>query len=149
MNTSNNAALTLSWLNLWNGDLGLADRIVAEDFLIHAALMTGTGVEEMHGRGALKQWIGGIRALFPDLAFAFQVGPIADKNHLVARWQARGTYGGGFPGASPKAVGRHITFSGTDILRVTDGMLVEYWVNSDALLLLQQLGVKEVPGGTG
>jgi hypothetical protein len=32
-----------------------------------------------------------------------------------------------------------INLTGIDILRVTDGMLTEYWVNSDTLLLMQQL----------
>ena len=61
------------------------------------------------------------------------------------RWKAQGTYAGGFPGAAPEAAGRHITFAGTDILRIADDQLAEYWANADSLLFLQQLGVREVP----
>ena len=43
------------------------------------------------------------------------------------RWKAHGTYGGGFPAAAPDAVGRHVTFTGTDTLRIADGKLAEYW----------------------
>jgi predicted ester cyclase len=75
----------------------------------------------------------------------FQVGPITDDDHMVVRWKARGTYGGGFPGASPDAVGREITFTGTDTLRVADGKLAEYWANADSLLYFQQLGIREMP----
>jgi len=64
---------------------------------------------------------------------------------MVVRWKARGTYGGGFAGASPDAVGREITFTGTDTLRITDGKLAEYWANADSLLFYQQLGIREVP----
>jgi hypothetical protein len=63
----------------------------------------------------------------------------------VLRWKAQGTYGGGFPGAAAEAVGRVIMFTGTDTLRVVNGMLAEYWANADSLLFFQQLGVKEVP----
>jgi SnoaL-like polyketide cyclase len=70
---------------------------------------------------------------------------------MVVRWRARGTYRGGFPGASPEAAGREVTFTGTDTLRIADGMLAEYWANADSLLFFQQLGVREVPtlGGYG
>ena len=44
-----------------------------------------------------------------------------------------------------------VTFTGTDTLRIADGMLAEYWANADSLLFFQQLGVREVPalGGYG
>ena len=64
---------------------------------------------------------------------------------MVARWKVEGTYRGGFPGSSPDAIGRVITFTGTDIVRVVDGKFVEYWLNVDSLYMLQQLGVREVP----
>jgi hypothetical protein len=81
-----------------------------------------------------------------DLNFEITVGPITTDDYLVVRWTAEGTYGGGFPGASEDAVGSAITFTGTDTLRVIDGMLTEYWANADSLLFVQQLGVTEVPG---
>jgi hypothetical protein len=61
------------------------------------------------------------------------------------RWKAQGTYQGGFPGAPSEAVGREVTFTGTDTLRIADGKLAEYWANADSLLFFQQLGVREVP----
>ena len=44
-----------------------------------------------------------------------------------------------------EVTGRLITFTGTDTLRIADGMLAEYWANADSLLFFQQLGVREVP----
>ena len=140
-----NAALANPWKDLWNGDLGLADEIIADDFVAHAAPLTGTGPDEIHGREALKGWISGIHAVLPDLAFSIDVGPITDNEHLVVRWKAHGTYRGGFPGAAPVAAGRKVTFTGTDTLRVARGKLAEYWANTDSLLFFQQLGVREVP----
>ena len=61
------------------------------------------------------------------------------------RWKAHGTYRGGFPGAAPEAIGRQVTFTGTDTLRIVGGQLGEYWANADSLLFFQQLGIREVP----
>ena len=41
---------------------------------------------------------------------------------------------------------RTVTFTGTDTLRIADGLLAEYWANADSLLFFQQLGVRDVPG---
>jgi len=112
------AALAGPWKDLWNGDLGITDQLVAEDFVAHFAPLTGTGGDGFRGREAL-------------------IG--------MVRWTARGTYRGGFPGASPEAIGRTITFTGTDTLRIAAGKLAEYWLNADSLLFSQQLGVREVP----
>ena len=142
-----NAALAGPWKDLWNGDLSLTDKIIAEDFIAHAAPITGTGPDEIRGREALKGWISGTHAILPDLTFAIEVGPITDDEHLVVRWKAHGTYHGGFPGAPAQAIGQHLSFTGTDILRTADGKLAEYWANTDSLLFFQQLGVREVPAG--
>lgn len=146
MSNAANAALSGPWKDLWNGDLGVADKIIAEDFAAHAAPLTGTGPDEIRGRETLKGWISGIHAVLPDLTFAIDVGPITDDEHLVVRWKAHGTYRGGFPGATA-AAGREVTFTGTDTLRVAGGKLAEYWANADSLLFIQQLGVREVPAG--
>jgi predicted ester cyclase len=145
MDRASNAALAEPWKDLWNGDLTLTDKIIAEDFVAYAAPLTGTGSDLIRGREALNGWVSGIHAILPDLSFEIEVGPIADDDYMAVRWRARGTYGGGFPGAAPDAVGREITFTGTDTLRIADGMLAEYWANADSLLFFQQLGVREVP----
>jgi predicted ester cyclase len=145
MDRASNAALAEPWKDLWNGDLTLTDKIIAEDFVAHAAPLTGTGSDLIRGREALNGWVSGIHAILPDLSFEIEVGPIADDDHMAVRWRARGTYGGGFPGAAPDAVGREITFTGTDTLRIADGMLADYWANADSLLFFQQLGIREVP----
>jgi hypothetical protein len=142
-----NAALASPWKDLWNGDLGVTDQLIAEDFVAHAAPLTGTGTSEVHGREALKGWVSGIHAVLAGLAFVIEVGPITDGEYLVVRWKAQGTYSGGFPGAAPEAAGREVTFTGTDTLRIAGGQLAEYWANADSLLFFQQLGVREVPAG--
>jgi len=145
MSNAANAALAEPWKDLWNGDLSLTDKVIAEDFVAHAAPLTGTGSDQIHGRQALNAWVSGIHAILSDLAFVIEVGPITDDEHMVVRWKARGTYRGGFPGAPAEAADREITFTGTDTLRIADGKLAEYWANADSLLFFQQLGIREIP----
>ena len=52
---------------------------------------------------------------------------------------------GGLMGMPPS--GKELTFSGTTIVRMEDGMIVERWANVDELGLLQQLGVVPPPPG--
>jgi steroid delta-isomerase-like uncharacterized protein len=147
MSNAANAALVEPWKDLWNGDLSQTEQIISEDFVAHAAPLTGTGTDEIRGREALNRWVSGIHSILPDLDFVIEVGPITDDEHLVVRWKAQGTYHGGFPGAPTEAIGRYVSFTGTDILRTADGKLAEYWANTDSLLFFQQLGVREVPAG--
>ncbi|WP_113703070.1 ester cyclase [Nonomuraea lactucae] len=141
----NFSALAQSWADIWNGNLSLTDKTVHEDFVSHAAPLLGGPAQDSTGRDNLNTWVSGIRAAFPDLTFTIQVGPVVDGSFEVLRWHAQGTYAGGIPGASPEAVGRRVVFYGTDILRVVDGLIAEYWANADSLWFAQQLGFREVP----
>jgi predicted ester cyclase len=141
MSAADHKALWEPWGDLWNGNLALTEEIIAPDFVAHAAPITGTGSDEVHGRVGLQGWIQGIRAAIPDLHFTTQVGPLADGDFVAGRWAARGTYRGGMPGAAATAVGATVTFTGTDTLRVVNGQIAEYWANADSLYFMQQLGV--------
>ena len=142
MSAAENAKLTEAWKALWNGDLSQTPKIISPDFVAHAAPITGFGDDTVHGPEGLNAWVTGIHALLPDLSFELNVGPIAADDYLVVRWQAEGTYGGGFPGAPEDAIGNHVRFTGTDTLLIKDGLIVEYWANADSLLFVQQLGLR-------
>jgi len=144
MSASTNALLAEPWKDLWNNDLSVTDKIIAPDFVAHAAPITGSGDDTVHGREGLNGWVAGIHTILHDLNFEITVGPIATDDYLVVRWLAEGTYAGGFPGAAEDAVGNRVRFTGTDTLLVRDGMLAEYWANADSLLFVRQLGVHEL-----
>lgn len=141
MNTNDILALVEPWRLLWNGDLSYTERIIHPEWVAHAAPITGGAPGDATGSESLNAWVGGIQSAFRGLDFQLAVGPITDGEYLVVRWEARGTYTGGIPGTSPDAVGRTITFTGTDTLRVQDGLLIEYWANADSLWFAQQLGM--------
>lgn len=132
--------LTRDWVRLWNGDYALAERVIAPEIRVRAALLDGGDGSAVKGPAGVVHLIGQIRAAFPDLRFVVEVGPIIDGDHVVVRWIAKGTYGGGFPGATA-APGTKVRFTGTDTLRVRRGLITDYWLNADTLLLVTQLKV--------
>lgn len=133
-------ALVSSWLDLWNGDYAIAEKIISDTNRVHAAMFDGGDGSAAGGVSGMKNLVTQMRSLMSDILFSIDVGPIVDGDHLVVRWVATGHYGGGVPGAGA-AVGTAVTFHGTDILRIADDRVVEYWLNADTLDLMTQLQV--------
>ncbi|MCC8243623.1 ester cyclase [Saccharothrix luteola] len=100
------------WLDeLWNGGPDAAERLVAADFVGHWPHRDVTGPAE------LAAVVGETHAMFGDLSFTLDVGPIVEGDLVAARWTGRGRTAEG-----------PTSFFGNDILRVRDGLFVEYWV---------------------
>jgi hypothetical protein len=129
-------ALYRRWLEeLWGGDLELAGEILTPDFVGHWP------DQDVHGpRGAAEAVRAG-RAPFDGIRLTLDVGPVADADKVSARWTFHAAYRGGLPGGTAPP-GTRVAFSGMDILRIdpASGKFVEYWVVSDALGLMTQLG---------
>ena len=140
MSSQTNKELWQSWTELWNGNLSIADEIIAPNFIAHFAPV-GMSPAEVRGPDGLKQWLGASLGAFTDFSFTITVGPLADEDKLAGRWLFQGVYQGGMPGASPDAVGKQIEYAGMDFLRIEGGKIVEYWLCADILQMLQQLGV--------
>jgi predicted ester cyclase len=126
-------------LELWHGDASVAQEILAADFVVHQARSQPGEAEGIRGPQAVAELMRMGRAPFSDLTFEIEVGPIVEGDMLAARWIGRGTYAGGIPGATARA-GTKVTFGGIDIMRIEGGRFAEYWVSSDGLALMQQLG---------
>lgn len=129
-----------AWLTLWNGNLSIADSIIAPTFVAHFA-PAATSPAEVRGPAGLKQWIGGSAAAFSDYSFTTTVGPLAEEDLVAGRWVFRGTYQGGIPGAPSAAIGTRVEYAGMDLFRVETGKIVEYWLCADILQFLQQIGM--------
>lgn len=132
-------ALWSSWIALWNGDLAQAEHILATDFAVHVTVV-GADETAVQGAQGLADWVGLFRTLFGEPTFTVHVGPLIDGDLLCGRWQVRGHYAGGMPGATA-APGTPVAFTGTDVLRIDDGLLAEYWLNSDVHVMAAQLGI--------
>ncbi|MFZ6709648.1 ester cyclase [Undibacterium sp. TC9W] len=136
--TGSHQLVLKQWISLWNGDLDLAKAIIAPDFALHATLLDGRPDTAISGPAGLAAWVAQSHALFKNLRFTVQVGPIVDGNFAVLRWEATGNYGGGIPGAGA-TVGTPLKFTGTDILRIEGGKVKDYWLHADTASLLTQL----------
>jgi predicted ester cyclase len=126
-------------LELWNGDESVAQEILADDFVIHQARARPGESEAVRGPQAGLEMVRMGRAPFSEVSFAIEVGPIVEGDMVAARWTGRARYAGGIPGATAPA-GTEVTFGGIDIMRIENGRLAEYWVSSDGIALMQQLG---------
>ena len=62
---------------------------------------------------------------------------------VVHRWALKGTDTGRLMGIPLS--GKVLSFTGTTIVRMRDGMIVERWANVEELGLLEQLGIVPPP----
>ncbi len=118
------------------GKLDVADELYARDYVDHV----GRGPEgsRVVGPEGIKQAVMLFRRGFPDLTYTVEE-EMAERDLVWTRFFARGTHQGEFLGAAP--TGRIVTYTGMDLNRITDGRIVESWVNYDALALLEQVGL--------
>ena len=70
------------------------------------------------------------RAAFPDLNFWGTADLIAEDDYVVGQWEGGGTHTGSafgdfLVGSLPAATGRRMHFTGTTVLKVVDGKIVE------------------------
>lgn len=86
------------------------------------------------------------RTAFPDLHFWGAADLIAEGDYVVGRWAGGGTHTGPafrdvLLGALPAATGRTMHCTGTTVLRLQDGQIVEEIGLDDGVTALQQLGL--------
>jgi steroid delta-isomerase-like uncharacterized protein len=82
-------------------------------------------------------------AAFPDIRHEVQ-DQLAEGDRVATRIVVRGTHQAEFMGIP--ATGKAIAIGAINVVRLDHGKIAEHWVNSDALGMLQQLGVVPGPG---
>jgi len=135
MSEHNKAIVRRLFAELWNnGNLSVADEIFAPTYTHHDPSTPdfGKGPDSEKRRASLY------RNAFPDIHLTIE-DVIAEGETVMTRWSCRGTHKGDLNGMAP--TGKHITLSGVTIARVSNGKIVEGYVNWDALGMMQQLGV--------
>jgi predicted ester cyclase len=98
------------------------------------------------GRDEVRRFATEFRAAFPDLGFGGTADLIAEGDYVVGQWEGGGTHTGpaftDLPvGALPAASGKTMRFTGTSVLRVKDGLIVDELGLDDGVTVLQQLGL--------
>lgn len=98
--------------------------------------------EELHGTEALKSFLGGYHAAFPDLRMAIDDLVVADDKAVIF-FTLTGTHEGPLMGIPP--TGKEMCVHGVVRSRLEDGRIVEEWEILDQLAILTQLGVVSLP----
>jgi predicted ester cyclase len=102
--------------------------------------------EPRRGRDDIKAFMTDFRAAFPDLNFWGTAGLIAEGDYVVGQWEGGGTHTGAafddfLAGSLSPATGRKMHFTGTTVLKVVNGMIVEEIGLDDGVTALTQLGL--------
>ena len=102
--------------------------------------------EPRRGRDDIKAFMTDFRAAFPDLNFWGTADLIAESDYVVGQWEGGGTHTGPafrdfLAGGLPAATGRKMHFTGTTVLKVIDGKIVEEIGLDDGVTALTQLGL--------
>jgi predicted ester cyclase len=142
-----NKAVVGRWFTQFWGetcDLSVVDAIAAPDMLLRYSLH-----EPRRGRDDIKAFMTDFRAAFPDLSFWGVADLIAEGDYVVGQWEGGGTHTGPafsdfLVGGLPAATGRKMRFTGTTVLRLKDGQIVEELGLDDGVTALTQLGLIRV-----
>ena len=118
----------------------LLDGVFAPGYVSHAGSAVG---EEESGVEAIKQFTSLFHLAFPAARFSLD-DLIGEGDKVVLRMTVRGRHEGPFQGLPP--TGRTIELVAVDTFRLADGRIVEGWPTDTSLVLLQQLGLLELPG---
>ena len=116
-----------------SGDFSIADEVISPDYVGHDPATP----EPIRGPEGVKAQAAGYRAAFSDLTLTVD-HQVAEGDHVVTRWTARGTHDGELFGVPP--TGNVVTTTGISIERVVDGQVVEDHTQWDALGMMQQIG---------
>jgi len=116
------------------GNLAVLDEIVDANIVDHNPAIP----DQAPGLEGAKQFFGMLRTAFPDWDSNIDV-MIAEGDKVAVRFSGSGTHGGEFLGIPP--TGKQATTTGIVIYRIAGGKIVDQWINTDVLGMMQQLGV--------
>jgi predicted ester cyclase len=139
-----NKAIVGRWFTEFWGDNynpAVVDDLASPDMLLRYSLH-----EPRRGHDDIKAFMADFRAAFPDLSFAGAAELIAEGDYVVGRWIGGGTHTGPafsdfLIGSLPAATGRQMQFTGTTVLRLQNGKIVEELGLDDGVTALRQLGL--------
>jgi predicted ester cyclase len=139
-----NKAVVVRWFTeFWgkNVNLAVVDEIAAPHMLLKYSLH-----QPRRGHHDIKAFMTQFRAAFPDLNFWGTADLIAEGDYVVGQWEGGGSHTGPafndfLIGGLPAATGRKMHFTGTTVLKVLDGKIVEEIGLDDGVTALTQLGL--------
>ncbi|HTB89012.1 MAG TPA: ester cyclase, partial [Steroidobacteraceae bacterium] len=122
-------------------NLSIVDELADPNMLLKYSLH-----EPRRGIADIKAFMMDFRKSFPDLNFWGAADLIAEGDYVVGRWEGGGTHTGPafrdfLVGSLPAATGRKMHFTGTTVLRLKDGKILEEIGLDDGVTALKQLSL--------
>ncbi len=118
--------------------------LMDEQFVVPARIIDGA--DRAVGRNATFELIRGFYRSFPDYTHDIEE-MIAEGDRVAARVVLRGTHLGEYSGVEP--TGQQVSYAGTYMATVIDGVLTEVWSLDDEINLFSQLGLGLTPVSAG
>ena len=139
-----NKAIVGRWfMEFWGKtcNLGIVDELASPDMLLQYSLH-----EPRRGCADIKDFMTDFRKAFPDLNFWGTADLIAEGDYVVGQWEGGGTHTGPafddfLMGSLPAASSRKMHFTGTTVIKVINGKIVEEIGLDDGVTALIQLGL--------
>jgi predicted ester cyclase len=143
-NVEQNKAIVGKWFTEFWGkscNLGIVEELAAPGMLLQYSLH-----EPRRGRDDIKAFMTDFRRAFPDLNFWGTADLIAEGDYVVGQWEGGGTHTGPafndfLMGSLPAASGRKMHFTGTTVLRIQNGKIIQEVGLDDGVTALTQLGL--------
>ena len=144
MSAEDNKAIVGRWFTeFWGTEYNpdVVDELAAPDIRFEYSMHA-----PRKGREEVRRFAAEFRAAFPDLGFEGTADLIGEGDYVVGQWKGGGTHAGpafdDLPvGSLPAASGKTMRFTGTTVLRVRDGLIVEEIGLDDGVTVLKQLGL--------
>ena len=144
MSVDENKAVVGRWFaEFWGKDFNPAviDELASPDIRFEYSMHA-----PCRGRDEVRTFATEFRTAFPDLNFWGTADLIAEGDYVVGQWEGGGTHAGPafkdfLIGGLQAASGRKMHFTGTTVLRLQDGKIVEEIGLDDGVTALQQLGL--------
>ena len=114
---------------------------LADEFFVDTVELHGVG-SGISGRTALAEFYATFGAAFPDWYMTID-DMVAEGDKVVVRYTANGTHRGEFQGIP--ATGKPYTQNAIVIYQLTNGKIVEGWLQTDMLSMMQQVGLMPAP----
>jgi predicted ester cyclase len=140
MSTEQNKAVARRFTKAFEtNDQAAFREVLSPDLVAYTAHLGGPVNREtmLQGITAFHGAFSEIRVTLEDL--------IAEEDRVATRGTTRALHTGSFQGAPP--TGKQVTFSTMSVERIQEGRIVERWVNTDFMALMQQLGLIPPPQG--
>ena len=115
---------------------------IAEYYAANCVIHSPDG--KLHGPGGYRRLYSIYAKAFPDCELLIE-DMIAEGDKVVAQYLFKGAHRGELMGIPP--TGRRVSMSGTTMMRLASGMIVEERLLWDRLALARQLGVVTIPEG--